>query len=71
MNKLYIQTLFLTLLIIPNFLLAQDEIPEIEVKKFSVGLVPQYSLLGGMRTDLDIRLNEKKPLAGRFPIDFL
>ena len=59
MNKLNIRTLFLTLFIIPNLLFAQDDVPEIELKKFSIGLVPQYSLLGGMRTDLDIRLNEK------------
>lgn len=44
---------------VPNLLRAQDDEFTQAIKTFNVGLVPQYSILGGMRTDLDFRLNDR------------
>ncbi len=46
------------LLLAPILNCAQKDTSE-ELKTFSVGIVPQYSIMGGMRADLDFRLNEK------------
>ena len=59
MNNKYILTILAFLLMMPASVFAQDEKSEQEVKTFNIGLVPQYSILGGMRTDLDFRLNSK------------
>ena len=46
------------LILAPVCLFGQDEAVE-QVKKFGVGIVPQYAISNGIRVDLDFRLKKK------------
>ena len=58
MIKKIVFAILILLYFTPN-LLAQDALAEPAKKHFSVGLVPQYSFMGGLRPDFDYRLNDQ------------
>ncbi len=53
--KCFIFSLFV---LIPVFLFAQNE-EEKQIKTIGIGLVPQYAIVSGIRTDLEFRLHKK------------
>lgn len=51
--------IFIILLILPFSLYSQTTDNRSETKSFSLGIVPQYTAINGMRFDLDFRLKNK------------
>lgn len=59
-NKLNtMRNLFIILLILPLSLFSQTTEKLSEAKSFSLGIVPQYTAINGLRFDLDFRLKNK------------
>ena len=47
------------LLILPISLFSQTEAPQPELRNFSLGIVPQYAIINGIRFDMDFKLKNK------------